>query len=279
VRESPIHHFPCSGVQHRQRLLASVQITSYNLHLGLLRSEHCWGEHRTVYSGRSEAGVVMASIRSSEYSPAKTLISFTAEYTCLDLRLEQRMTETVIAIPTHLPSIGARLKGRAKGALICAVFGSLWMFWTAAFAPARTASLAVVALMTILISGWAMSRVRRARRYQDSDADRKRWASIAPLFWIDTAVEWMLGAGAVIVLAHLGRYPLIPQFLGVIIGLHFLPLAKILSARRYYIMGTAIVVCVLASLLVPEGNIRTVIACAGIGLPMWVTAAAILSQD
>src|SRR6202451_1873495 len=64
VRESPIHYFPCSGVQHRQRLLASVQITSYNLHLGLLRSEHCWREHRTVYSGRSEADVVMTSIRS-----------------------------------------------------------------------------------------------------------------------------------------------------------------------------------------------------------------------
>src|SRR5580704_810556 len=62
VRESPIHYFPCSSVQHRQRLLASVQITSYNLHLGLLRSEHCWGEHRTVYSGRREADVVMTSI-------------------------------------------------------------------------------------------------------------------------------------------------------------------------------------------------------------------------
>jgi len=44
-------------------LLASVQITAYNLHLGLLRSEHCWGEHRTVYSGRSEADVVVTSIR------------------------------------------------------------------------------------------------------------------------------------------------------------------------------------------------------------------------
>src|SRR6202161_2450505 len=64
VRESPIHYFPCSSVQHRQRLLASMQITSYNSHLGLLRSEHCWGEHRTVYSDRREADVVMTSIRS-----------------------------------------------------------------------------------------------------------------------------------------------------------------------------------------------------------------------
>src|ERR1700722_19973624 len=62
VRESPIHYLPCSGVQHRQRLLASMQITSYNSHLGLLRSEHCWGEHRTVYSGRREADVVIISI-------------------------------------------------------------------------------------------------------------------------------------------------------------------------------------------------------------------------
>jgi hypothetical protein len=29
----------------------------------LTGSEHCWGEHRTVYSGRSKAGVIMTSIR------------------------------------------------------------------------------------------------------------------------------------------------------------------------------------------------------------------------
>ncbi len=61
VCESPIHHFPRQGAQNRHCLLASVQI-AYNLQLGLLRSEHCWGEHRTVYSGRREVGVVMASI-------------------------------------------------------------------------------------------------------------------------------------------------------------------------------------------------------------------------
>src|ERR1700679_3751291 len=63
VRQNHIHGLSRCGVQHRQRLLASVQIASYNSHLGLLRSEHWWGEHQTVYSGRSEAGVVMTSIR------------------------------------------------------------------------------------------------------------------------------------------------------------------------------------------------------------------------
>jgi hypothetical protein len=186
----------------------------------------------------------------------------------------------VSAIRSPVVSSGARLKGRARGALICALFGSAWMFWTAAFVQtARNTSLALVAVATVFIGGWAVSRVRVARRYEDSAADRERWASIAPLFWIDTAAEWVLGAGAVIALAHFRRYALIPQFLGIIIGLHFLPLAKLLRAPRYYIMGTAIILCVLASLLIPEGSIRNVIGCAGIGLPMWITAAAILSRD
>jgi hypothetical protein len=109
------------------------------------------------------------------------------------------VTETVVAIHSLLESTestGARLKGRARGALICALGGSAWMFWAAVFAStARTASLVLVSLMMILIGGWAVSRVRAARRYVDSAADRERWASIAPQFWIDTAAEWVLGAG------------------------------------------------------------------------------------
>src|SRR5580700_10115838 len=41
VLQSRVHYLAGGGVQHRQRLLASVQITSYNSHLGLLRSELC----------------------------------------------------------------------------------------------------------------------------------------------------------------------------------------------------------------------------------------------
>jgi Family of unknown function (DUF7010) len=190
------------------------------------------------------------------------------------------MTETVTAIGAPLISSVARLKGRARGAMVSAVFGSAWMSWAAVFVPtAKTTALVIVAVIAISLVGWAASRVRVARRYKNSTADRERWASVALLFWIDTAAEWVLGAGAVATLAHFGRYALIPQFLGVIIGLHFLPLAWILRAPRYYIMGTAIILCVFASLLIPEGSIRNVIACAGIGLPMWITAVVILSQD
>src|SRR5208283_5052563 len=61
VLQSHGHHLPCCGVEHRQGLLASVQVTSYNSHPGLLRSEH-WVNTETVYSDRGVAGVVMTSI-------------------------------------------------------------------------------------------------------------------------------------------------------------------------------------------------------------------------
>src|SRR5271169_4398524 len=41
VLQSRLLYLSRCGVQHRQRLLATVQITSYNPHLGLLRSELC----------------------------------------------------------------------------------------------------------------------------------------------------------------------------------------------------------------------------------------------
>src|SRR5277367_4674134 len=99
VRQSLVHHFSRRGVQHRQRLLASMQITSYNPHLGLLRSEHCWGEHRTVYSGRSEADVVMTSIRSWQPSANQGV----------DLRLSQSGKIPHMAAFTQQDEYGNRL--------------------------------------------------------------------------------------------------------------------------------------------------------------------------
>lgn len=190
------------------------------------------------------------------------------------------MPEAANAIRVPLASSGAKLKWRAKSALIGAFFGSVWMIWATIFGPvARAPALVFVGVLAIPLVAWAVLRVRAVRHYQDSAADRERWASIAPLYWLNTAAEWTLTIGAVVVLAHLHRYALIPQFAGAIIGLHFLALARILGEPRYYFMGTAMISAVMASLLIPEGGVRNVVACAGSGLPMWVSAAVILYRD
>jgi hypothetical protein len=63
VQQRSIHHFSGYCVEHRQRLLASVQITSYNSHSASFVPSAVLGEHRTVSSARREADLVMTSTR------------------------------------------------------------------------------------------------------------------------------------------------------------------------------------------------------------------------
>src|SRR5216684_181725 len=71
VQQSCIHDLPGGGIQHRQRLLASVQIASYNSHSASFGPSAVRVNTETVYSGRREAGVVMASIGKVESRKSK----------------------------------------------------------------------------------------------------------------------------------------------------------------------------------------------------------------
>ena len=79
-------------------------------------------------------------------------------------------------------------------------------------------------------------------------------------------------------LAHVGRSDLMPQAFGVIIGLHFLPLAKIFTARCYYWTGGIMVTAVVGSLIIPRSNVRNIVGCAAIGLTLWLTGLVILRR-
>jgi hypothetical protein len=68
---------------------------------------------------------------------------------------------------------------------------------------------------------------------------------------------------------------LVPEAIGVIVGLHFLPLAKIFRARIYNWTGVAMVLGILASLAIPVGSLRNIVACGASGLALWATAAVI----
>jgi hypothetical protein len=172
-----------------------------------------------------------------------------------------------------------QLKGGARGALICAFFGSAWMYLAVVFSASPTAmSFSMVTLPAVVLMAWAILRVRAVRHLTPSSADLAHWMRFRKFYWIDFGTEWGLAGIAVFVLARFGRYDLIPQALGVIIGLHFLPLAKIFRTPRYYWTGGIMVVAALGSLLIHGGYIRNIFGCGAIGLTLWVSAAAILSR-
>lgn len=84
-----------------------------------------------------------------------------------------------------------------------------------------------VTVPAAVLTIWAINRFRAFRRLVSSPSEVERWARLRKFFWIDSGLEWGLGGVAALVLGHVGRLDILPQALGVIIGLHFLPLAKI----------------------------------------------------
>ena len=126
----------------------------------------------------------------------------------------------------------AKLKGSARGALICTSFGSAWMYWVVVLSGSQTPVwFSIVTLLSVVLTLWSVLRVRAFRHLSSSPAEAEQWMRFRKLFWIDSCIEWGLGGIAVFLLAHIGRSDLVPQVFGVIVGLHFLPLAKVFSAH------------------------------------------------
>jgi hypothetical protein len=153
------------------------------------------------------------------------------------------------------------------------------MYWAVVFSGSQSPVwFSIVTVPAVVLTLWAILRLRAFRHLASSPAELAHWMRFRKYFWIDSGIEWGLGAITAFVLAHAGRSDLIPQALGVIIGLHFLPLAKIFKAQLYYSTGAIIVIAALGSLIIPRGNIRGIAGCAGIGLTLWITGLAILRQ-
>jgi len=172
-----------------------------------------------------------------------------------------------------------QLKGGARAALICASFGSGWMYWAVVFSGSQSPVwFSIVTVPAVALTLWAILRVRAFRRLASSPAELAHWARFRKFFWIDFGVEWGLGSVTAFVLAFVGRSDLIPQALGVIIGLHFLPLAKIFAAQLYYWTGALMAIAAIGSFIIPRSDVRSIAGCTAIGLILWVTALVILRR-
>ena len=170
-----------------------------------------------------------------------------------------------------------QLKVSSRGALIRSSFGAGLMYWAVAFSGHPTPFwFSIVTVPSVGLMAWAILRVRATRNLPSSAAELDHWRGVRKFYWLDSVLEWALCGVAVSVLAQRGRFDLAPQALGAIIGLHYLPLGKILRAQQYYWTGGVLVVAALGSLLIHRGHIRNIVGFAAVGLTLWVTCIAIL---
>jgi len=134
------------------------------------------------------------------------------------------------------------------------------------------------AVVTIALLGWCGLRLMTLRHIPSVEdpvaaAKGKRdgmW------FGIIFGVEGGLIALSSVLLARFGLDTWIPLAAAAIVGLHFLPLARLFEVRLYYWTGAVIVLAVLACSLIRDPSARQL--CAGLLMAavLWLTSAVVL---
>jgi len=155
-----------------------------------------------------------------------------------------------------------------SGIIVLSLFAALW--GGAAIVGAQLAPWLIIA--PVLVSGALIAWSRRALAHVGPRADADR---VGRLVGIWSAVEGVTMFLAANVLINLGMRDALGPAFAIIVGLHFLPLARGIPVPLYYATGGAMAAAGTAALLLP-GPERLTAAGAASALILWISAATII---
>jgi len=171
--------------------------------------------------------------------------------------------------------------GAAFGVLMMTLFGTAWLAWglqsELADSPWLGAALVLPAI-ALLVPGFGMFRVgrRAAKQAAPLTADQKRAQSrMGIMFGVIFGAEGLLIFLAVNVLTNLHLEAYIMTAVAAIVGLHFLPLARLYRVPLYYWVGGVMVADALASLDLPSPT-REIAVGLSMGAILWLTCILVL---
>jgi hypothetical protein len=163
--------------------------------------------------------------------------------------------------------------GRAIGAMFFSIFGGVWIeVWSWRTLPGNMLMPAVVAALSLAILWVALSRVRQNSAALAAEQDSPERRRINRLFNIVNAGQWVLILIGVNVLNNMGLAAWAVPFAILIIGLHFLPLARLFNNPPHYVTGGLMILFAIAYPLLIPGGPSDPIGCLGAGLILWSSA-------
>jgi hypothetical protein len=153
------------------------------------------------------------------------------------------------------------------GALVLTLFGAIWL---AAANFVAGGSLAVYALIAMLAAVLIVAS-RRSSQWKENAGSG--WdAATAKAFGRINGLQ-SLGALVVIVVCNILDQPnRIPGGIELVVGLHFLPLARLFGVRAYYVTGVVMSACGIATAALGARS-SIVLAALTAGVTLWVTIA------
>lgn len=177
-----------------------------------------------------------------------------------------------------------RLRGMGMGSLFLAFFGALWML-VALDAQSLLWVVACVLLPLSLLVLRAIGLMHAARQANDAEPpptaeEAERARRTGRRFAMIFLLEFGLIAVAANLLKDIGHADAMVPVIGVIVGIHFLPLARVFDYPLYYWTGGAeIALCALIAVALRArlGAADPLIGLA-MGLSLWMTVLILLVQ-
>jgi hypothetical protein len=166
------------------------------------------------------------------------------------------------------------------GAAIFTLLGASWALASVVNWPGAPAwAYGLVAVPVAGLSAFALVRLVRSRELpaaSDPAQARHDGRRMGIAFGIIFTVESALIAFAAVALDSAGRALLIPVAVALIVGVHFLPLARVFRLPFYYLTGVLCVACALASLAIPVESVRLLVLGLAIAVVLWASALVVL---
>ncbi len=171
-------------------------------------------------------------------------------------------------------------RGAAIGALVLSWFGAFWAFasivhWPAAPPWAYAAAGLPVVALTLFSASRIVGSATLPPANDEAEAAREG-KRMGRNFGIVCGIEFALIGAAAAALGSTGHPLLIPVAIALIVGLHFLPLARVFGLRVYTFTGVLCVACSLASLLVTDETARLLALGLAMAAVLWVSAGLVL---
>jgi hypothetical protein len=167
-----------------------------------------------------------------------------------------------------------RARGTSIGATIAGGFGAAWLTlgMSSAGVPLGVA-LAVVLPVFVLIAFLGSVARRRLPKFSEAETPEKKQKMRA--FNMVNIAQWLAIFGVINLLRNFHLAAWIVPSIVLIVGAHFIPLARIFQAPQHLKTGIAMMLCAAVAVVLPV-SVRDTVECMGAGLILWISAAGAL---
>ena len=187
---------------------------------------------------------------------------------------------TTTASPNEIPRA---IIGAAFGVMMMTLFGTAWLAWglqnVRTDSPWLIAALVLPAI-ALLVPCFGMFQIGRRAGKQAAPLtaiQKRAQRQLGRMFGIVFGAEALLIFLAVTALTHFHLEPYIMTVVAAIVGLHFLPLARLFRFPLYYWVGGVILADALVTLALPVPS-REIAVGLSMGAILWVTCVLVLRR-